>query len=262
MARRVSIREKRKEAPEWIYSWRPQRTPALPKWIATAAVTMGFVLLITSVRIRVSAPAPWVASKASVIQVGDDAESRALVQKAIEGGPFPARFDLADWEESAGVGKLLAGALRWSPPVYQPKLIDLPEESIPPVKLAAAGRPVFPKRAAPVVDPPAANSVRQVPVISPLSAGPVKWMPRELPEFPDPVTADLADKPWRFLLRLDSSGRVIEAFPLVGLESNKPSPVSWLRRVTFAPEPEKPSRWIAVDLSFANQAAADGPDAR
>lgn len=261
MARRVSIREKRKEAPEWIYSWRSLGTPALPKWLATAAVTMGFIFLITSVRIQVTPPAPWVSSKASVIQVGDDAESRALIQKAIEGGPFPARFDLTDWEESAGVVKLLADALRWTPPVYQPKLIDLPEETIPPVKLAAAGKPVFPKHAAPVAETPSATALKQVPVISPLSTGPVKWMPRELPEFSEPVTPELADKPWRYLLRLDSAGRVSEVFPLVGLEANKPSPVSWLRRVTFAPDSNKPVRWIAVDLSFANP-AADGSDAR
>jgi hypothetical protein len=260
MARRVSIREKRREAPEWIFRWRPLGDPVLPKWLAFTAVTMAFVFLVASVRIRVTPPPSSMARKAALILTGDDAESRALAQKAAEGGPFPTRFDLTEWENSAETSALIASALRWTPPVYQPKLLDLPAGAASPVKLAAAGEPVFPKRSMPPAEPPPLV-VRQVPVLSPLSAGASRWMPRELPEFSDPVPAGSIGKPLRFLLRLDPSGRVLDAQPLVDLENDMPSPLPWLRRVTFAPEPNKPSRWIAVDLSFANQ-AADGPDAR
>lgn len=261
MTRRVSIREKRREAPEWIFRWRPLGVPALPKWLAMIAVTMAFVFLVTSVRIRVSPPTPWAARKATLILTGDDAESRALTQKASEGGPFPARFDLSDWENSADIGKLVTSAIRWTPPVYQPALLELPREVASPVKLASAGMPVFPKHETPSAEPPPAV-LKQVPVLSPLSAGASKWMPRELPEFAGPVPAELIGKPMRFLLRVDPAGRVLDVQPLVDLENDKPSPMAWLRRVTFAPDSNKPSRWIAVDLSFANQAAADGPDAR
>lgn len=261
MAKRVSIREKRREAPDWIFSWRPLGTPTLPKWLATIAVSMAFVFLVTSVRIRVTPPVPWAEHKASVIHVGDDPESQSLVQKAKEGGPFPARFDLAEWESSADSGRVLTDALRWTPPVYQPTLLDLPAKVVPPLKLASAGKSVFPKYEARDVDTPPAAAPRQVPVLSPLSAGAAAWIPRELPPFDDPALAEITDKPWRFLLRIDPGGRVLDAFPLVDLENDKPSPIHWLRRVTFTPDSNKSPRWIAVDLSFANQ-PADGSDAR
>lgn len=262
MARRVSIREKRREAPEWIFRWRPLGVPTLPKWLALIAVTLAFVFLVTSVRIRVMPPPLSATRKASLILTGDDPESRALAQKANEGGPFPGRFDLSDWESSAEINRLVASATRWTPPVYQPKLLDLPAEAARPVKLAAAGRPVFPKHE-PTPAAPQPAALKQVPVLAPLSPGASRWMPRDLPDFTDPVPAGFVGKPMRFLLRLDPSGRVQDVQPLVDLENDKPSPIRWLRNVTFAPatDSNRKPRWIAVDLSFANQ-AADGPDAR
>jgi hypothetical protein len=92
MGKRISIRQQRKEAPEWIFNWRSTGNPALSKWLAILVTAGLFALLMTFVRIRVWSPVAWAAPKAGVIQVTDDAIGRALTLRAREGGPFPSRF--------------------------------------------------------------------------------------------------------------------------------------------------------------------------
>ena len=69
-------------------------------------------------------------------------------------------------------------------------------------------------------------------------------------------------EPWHFLVRLDAAGNVMDCVSLAGEAEGDAAPLeAWLRRVSFNPEPKKPSRWIAVGVGFTNQ-AADGSDAR
>lgn len=248
------MRHKRREAPEWVFSWRPRRDAFLPRLLAIALTACLFALLLTSVRIRVTPAVAWSARKAAVIQVGDDAEGRALTLRAREGGPFPSRFEPSAWEGIAVIERAALEAARWQPPPYQPQLRDLPDGSLtPPLRLAAAGEPVFPKRPPVAAVTPAIENTATTPVLHPLSGISPDLMPRELPPFDGVVAPATMAEPWRFLLRLDAAGGVLDCVSLAGGDENGPSPLeSWLRRVAFPPDPKKPTRWIAVGVGFTN----------
>lgn len=260
MGKRVSIRQKRREAPEWVFPWRPLGGSRFPGTFAVLLVGALFALLLSSVRIRVTPPAPWAARKASVIHTLQDEESRALTLRAREGGPFPSRFDPAGWDGAVAIERAAFDTARWSPPPHAPVLRDLPQDEDLPLKPAAPGEAVFPKRAPGSRPAPAATDLRPVPTLYPLSGITRAGMPDTLPPFeggPDPAEG------WnRFLIRLDASGHVTDCVSLAGGDENGPSPLeAWLRRVTFQPEPTKPARWIAVEVGFANP-LPDGNNAR
>jgi hypothetical protein len=262
MAKPVSIKQKRSEAPDWVFPWRPVGERKVPKWFALLLVGGFFAFFLTSVRIRVSPPAPWAARKASVIHVADSEEGRLLALRAREGGPFPTRLDPAQWAGLAGLAALEKSALdssRWSPPAYEPTLRDLPEDVTPPIRLAAGGEAFLPRRTAPKAPAIPAGNLKPAPVLRPLSGITASAMPGTLPPYDQALDDRLTAKQSRFLLRLDETGRVTECIPL---EGGDPSPLEgWLRRVSFAPEPAKPTRWISVGVGFANQ-AADGSEPR
>jgi hypothetical protein len=264
MGKRVSIRHKRREAPEWIFNWRRPGNPALSKIFAILVAGGLFALLLNNVRIRVAAPATWAAPKATVIHVSDDAEGRALTQRAREGGPFPSRFLPSEWEGAADLERAAMAAARWTPPPYVPALRDLPDEAAPPLRLAARGVAVLPKRLPAAPGVPVPVKLRLAPVLYPLSGIGAAEIPRDLPPIDGAaVDAAMIAETWRFLVRLDAAGHVWDCVSLVGGDEADPSAIEkWLRRVTFNPEPGKPSRWIAVAIAFSNQPAADGTDAR
>ncbi len=139
MGKRVSIKHKRKEAPEWVFNWRQPGNSGLAKWLAVLVTGGLFSLLLTGVQIRLSSPVKWAAPKAMAIYVGHDAEGRALALRAREEGPFPSRFLPSQWEGTAALEQAVFGAARWTPPPYVPVLRDLPEEAVTPARLAASG---------------------------------------------------------------------------------------------------------------------------
>jgi hypothetical protein len=101
-----------------------------------------------------------------------------------------------------------------------------------------------------------------VPSLYPLSGITPAEMPQELPPFDGPVNPAMAAESWRFLLRLNAAGGVLDCVSLSGGDEAGASALEdWLRRVSFQPEPAKPTRWIAVGVGFSNQ-PADGSDAR
>ena len=221
-----------------------------------------FVFLVASIRIRVAAPTPWAARKAAVIHVADDAAGRALTQQAREGGPFPSRFDPADWEGRAALENEVMQAARWTPPPYVPALRDLPKDSTPRISLAAKGSPVLPRRAAEKTAPPVSGNLRLSPVLYPLSGIAPAAMPGGLPPFTGAVDEKVTAEPWRFLLRLSPDGQVLDCVSLAGGDETGPSPLQdWLRGVTFQADPAKPSRWVSVGVGFTNQ-PAHGTDDR
>lgn len=261
MGKRVSIRHKRKEAPTWVFSWRPLGESLVPRLLALGLVSVGFVFLMGSVRIRVIAPTPWATHKASVIHVGDDADSRALTLRAREGGPFPSRFEPSEWEGAVAIEQAAFAAARWSPPPYTPKLRELPEDTVIAPPLAAKGVPVLPKRAAPLPAAPMAENLRLKPVLYPLSGIDLAALPQDLPPFEGEVDETMATETWRFLAKLNASGHVTECVSLAGGDEAGPPPlVKWLRSLTFKPDPA-PSRWISVGVGFTIQ-PQDGPDTR
>ena len=146
MGKRVSIKHKRREAPEWVFPWRPLRGASISKWPAILLVGGVFAFFLSSVRIRVSPPVSWAARKATVIHVSDDAEGRALTLRAIEGGPFPSRFEPSAWEGAVALEQAAFEAARWTPPPYVPVLRELPERTTPPLRISAMAGPVLPTR--------------------------------------------------------------------------------------------------------------------
>ena len=257
------MKHKRRAAPEWVFPWRGVRQSPLPKILAVLLTGGVFVVFFSSVRIQVAAPMPWASRKAAVIQVLDDADGRALTFQAREGGPFPSRFEPSEWEWAVATAREAYQAARWRPEPYVPVLRDLPDlDAAQPLQLAARGEPVLPDRRplAPVARPMGKPVL--VPMLYPLSGISADLLPRDLPPFDAPVDAAMAAEPWRFLLRLNAAGRVIDCVSLSGGEVAGAAALSdWLRRVAFPPETPTPERWIAVGLGFSNQ-TADGPAAR
>lgn len=262
MGKRVSIKHKRAEAPEWVFRWRRPGNPALAKWIAVLVTAGLFALLLTVVRVRVSSPIRWAAPKAAAIYVSDDAEGHALALRAREGGPFPSRFLPSRWEGAAALEQAVFEAARWTPPPYVPVLRDLPENAPEPLQLAARGEPVLPKRRPASAGVPAPVKLTPAPVITPLSGIRTDQIPRDLPPLGVPMDAAMTQQTWRFLVRLDALGHVRDCVSLAGGDEAGLPPIgTWLRQVTFNPEPGNPSRWIAVGVGFINQPATDGTDA-
>lgn len=263
MAARVSMKTKRREAPEWVFSWKPRGEPAFPKFLALAAVTLAFGVFLTSVRIHTAAPVVWSNRKASLIQVLDDAEGRALTLRAREGGPFPSRFEPSDWAAYATLEKAAMDAARTPQRSYRPSLRDLTEElpgTLP--ALAEPGVPVLPRPRPPGLPAQPSEPVALMPVILPISGIRPDAMPRELPRFEGQPDASITAEPPRFLMRLDAAGTVLDCMALDGGDEAGPSALEkWLRGIRFPADPGKPPRWISVRVSFINQ-AADGTDAR
>lgn len=263
MGKRVSIKDMRKEAPDWVFSWRRPDKPRLIKWFAVLVTAGLFALLVTVVRVHVSPPAKWAAPKATVIHVGGDAAGRALRQRAREGGPFPSRFQPSEWEGAAELEQAVLAAARWTPPPYQPVLRDLPDDVPAPLRLAARGERFLPKRQPAPADSTPSVKLSLVPMIYPLSGIRADQIPAELPALDGEVAADITAEFWRFLVRLDAAGHVRDYVSLAGNADVDLSPLeNWLRRVSFHPEPGNSSRWVAVSVGFINQPAADEPDAR
>lgn len=269
MSKRIPMKLKRREAPEWVFPWRVFRDAWLPKASAIALVSGGFVILLTFFRIRVVPPAPWASDRASVIHVTDDEDGRALKIRAREGGPFPSRFDPAEWPDATATGqKLLAstGAGVPRPPTLRRLAYDKPPD---PALFSSAGSPVLPKRRSTIEPPPSSSGLRTTPLLHPLSGITPQAMPADLPPFEGPVDPAINAGFWRFLLHLDTAGNVLDCVSLAGGDEPGLAAVStWLRRMSFGRDAKKKSRWIALGLTFANLPAttpkppADGPDSR
>ena len=262
MGERTSRKDLRKNVPEWVFQWRLTMGSPIHKWGAILLVGGGFAFFLTSARIRVVPPTPWATHKATVIHVTDDAEGRTLTLRAREGGPFPSRFDPLAWQEAVAMERAAFAATRWTPPPYTPELRKLPDEVTPQVKLAAKGEPVLPKLRPLAEVASSTVKLRPTPELYPLSGPAAAALPHELPDFDEVVDAALTAEPWRFLMRLDAAGYVQDCVSLAGGdEAGLPPLEAWLRRVSFNPEPTKPSRWIVVGVGFSNQ-PADGSVAR
>ena len=250
--------------PEWVFSWRPLGSPLIPKLVALTVAGGVFTLLVTTVRIRLTVPEKSSPRKASLIFLGDDAQSRALALRAREGGPIPSRFELSDWAELAGIERQAMEAARYQPPAYVPQIRDLPDENrVQPIVFAPRGEAFYPKRKPAAENPPDASKLKLTPEIYPLSANAKGVLPAgDLPPFGGPLDDKLSSPSWRFLLSLNAGGGVTECVSLgKGGEPTAAVLEAWLRRLQFKPEPGASARWISVGVGFTNQ-PADGSDAR
>lgn len=262
MAKRISIRHKRKEAPDWVFQWKRPENPLL--WKALALLLAGgfFTLLLMTVKLRVSPPYAWAAPKAAVMQVIDDDLGRALTQRAREGGPFPSRFEPAEWDGRGALEKAVMATAIGPPPSYVPALKELPDVGIPTLRLAPRGEPEFPSHRAPGLDLAPSSKPALLPVLYPLAGIGFPETPHELPPLEIATDAAMTAGTWRFLVRIDAAGHVTECLPLADGGEAGPSPLNaWLRRVTFPPTSPGRPRWIGLGVGFTNQQATHGTDA-
>lgn len=241
---------------EQVFRWRPLGRPFFPKLIAVAVSGFAFALLVTTVRIRLVLPEKSSPRKASLIYLGEDPQSRALAMRAREGGPFPSRFELKNWDGLAETEAKAMDAARYQPPPYVPVMRELPEENlVQPLVLAPRGQAFFPKRKPSPSTPPDPSMLKLAPVLYPLSETAVKILPERLPVFGGPVDAVMSGVSWRFLLSVDGQGGVTDCASLAkGAEPAADALEAWLRRLRFKPEPGKQVRWIALGIGFTNQA--------
>jgi hypothetical protein len=193
-----------------------------------------------------------------VIHVLDDIDGRALTVRAREGGPFPSRFEPAEWPAFTTLEKAALDAARAPLPPYLPTLREIPGETTHSPALAEPGKVVLP---APTPSPPVTRSSDRgplVPTLLPLSGITANSIPGVLPAFPGEVTPSMAADPVRFLIRIDAAGYLTECLSLDAGDEAGPSPLeTWLRGVRFKPDPSRPSRWAALRVAFT-QLPANG----
>jgi hypothetical protein len=250
--------------PEWVFVWRGRTRSYFSMLAAIAVVSVVTALLLGTLRVKISVPKPLAPRKASLIYLTNDEQGRALALRAQEGGPFPSRFQPSHWEglavmESAAMADVRAAA---SPP-YVPALRELPlDEKIPLMGLARKGEPVFPKRTPIVRAEPDPAKIKLAPKLYPLSGIKLEQIPERLPAFPNTIDAAMTSATWRFLVRLNPEGGVVEC---VSLENGGGAGAlelsSWLHGIRFQTAKDDAFRWIAVAVGFSNQ-PTDGPDAR
>jgi hypothetical protein len=260
----VMVRDRLHSTRRWIFRWRGLDGSPLRGFIALLITGGLFALFATTVRIRVSAPQQWMEKKASIIHLPADGAGRIWAQRAQEGGPYPARFDVGEWAKSAGLEDSLISSTRLSIGRYEPKLRPLSaREEVLTVPLANKDERVFPKNVGLTApEAPPVPSV-PVPVLYPRSGITTEELPAILPAF-DHVglkEAAGASAPREFLLELDPNGRVLSCTDVSG-NDGAPLIRNWLRKVNFGPAVAEKSQILAVAVGFTNIAVPDGPDPR
>lgn len=256
MANRVSMKQKRQEAPEWIFSWRSRGEPIFPKLVALGFAIVVFGGLLGFVRIRTTTPDPWGLEKASVIHVLDTPEGRALALEAREKGPSPVRFSTADWPALVAFEKEQLALLAAQVEPYRPRLREWKPQPVTVPALSQPGEMVLPplptaEAIAPLTPPGAPQ-----PVIWPLSGLAQTEIPAELPVYKGVVDAAMQADSVRFLIQLDGQGNVLECVALSGGATPEAtaSLTDWVRGIRFLREPAKGPVWAALRIRFLNQA--------
>lgn len=250
--------------PEWMFAWRSRARSYFPMLAAIALVSLVTAILLGTLRVEILVPKPMAPRKASLIYLTNDEQGRALALLAQEGGPFPSRFQPSQWEglatmEAAAMEEARAAA---SPP-YVPSLRELPaDDEIPAIELASKGLPVFPKRTSVLRAAPDPAKMKLAPTLFPLSGISLEQIPAPLPPFAGTVDGPMTAATWRFLVRLNPQGGVVECVSLEnGGEAGAPELSTWLKSIRFPTAEGDAFRWIAVAVGFSNQ-PADGPETR
>lgn len=255
--KRVSFKQKRKEAPKWVFSWTPLGRPLVVRWLPLLFVGSCFALALAGLRIQVTPPKPWKARHVSLIQAVDGGESgRLLAMLAREGGPFPSRFEVKDWSGRQELEAEVYQSVRMDSPAYVPKLHGLDESMMSGAGgLALVGVPMLPRQVQGDLAVAGNGRHRLSPVLRGISGLTTADMPVDLPPMDESLAERMSARDWRFFLRLDAEGCVTECISLSpedGMQLEE-----WLRGVRFRKNAKDASRWVAVDLGFANQ-KADG----
>lgn len=259
MSARISIKQKRLEAPQWIYDWRKSGRYLMRSSLAILIAAGLFAFFLIVVRVRVVRPMTWAAPQASLIHVDDSVSGRMLAQRAREDGPFPSRFLPSDWDAARVLEGKLDEVTRSAPELYVPALRGFSDVVSERAGLALRGEPVLPTRPLALMQQPEVRKLVMVPQLSPISGFGINELPSELPDLKIEVGDAMASQSWYFLIRLDARGRVRDCVPMAAGAALQPTVIErWLRHIVFRESPEVAERWVALGVGFKNQALNDG----
>lgn len=240
---------------EWVFDWKGRSATPLSTWLSIVLVAGIFAMALVSLRVKLVQPVEWQAPQASVIHLRGEGWSRPWVTEARAKGPFPSRFEPSEW---SGVDGMQASLRELSKPriaTHQPRLLPFPDPGIQAPRMARRGEPVLPYRPLKIDEPDVAGELKVVPVIHPLDGIRADELPEKLPAWDLPLGEKLTGRAWKFLLELDSDGRVLQLVSLAGGQELSPRELStWLRGVVFATKERRKEgpRWVAIALEFEN----------
>ncbi|MGA0899587.1 MAG: hypothetical protein ACO3SO_04185 [Luteolibacter sp.] len=247
---------------EWIFDWKRSNSSAVSFWSAILLVGALFGCAILSLRVKMVEPVTLEAPQARVIHLSGKGWSRALAMEAKAQGPFPSRFEPSSWSGTRSVQSEILEASQPRLAVHQPRLLPLPDPGIQPPEMARRAEPVLPQRSLEISVPELTAALQLSPVISAVDGIRADELPKTPPKWVGPVTEGLAARSWKFLVELQSDGRVHQLVSLAGgQELSPPELAAWLRGAVFVNKARKEGRrWVAVAIEFQNQNQADGTD--
>lgn len=248
---------------DWIYNWRQPSRSLLHSWSALLLVFGMFAFLLLAVRIRIPEPVERNAPQASRLLLDSGDLSRQLAERASAEGPFPSRFEPAEWQGLDGLRADLKRSTEVELKKHQPRLLPFPTPAANPPRLARRGEPVLPERPLIPEQRPVDGNYHVVPVISVVDGIIASELPGQLPAWEGPIGKELSARHWRFLVEVEGSGRVRDCMALAGGgELNPPQLVNWIRGLVFRTKPrEEGRRWVAIDVGFENRIIeGDGTD--
>lgn len=255
MAERISMKQKRREAPEWVFRWKRLGEPIFPKLVVVVFALALFGGLVGFVRIQATTPNPWGLAKASVIQVLPTPEGRAMALEAREKGPSPARFSAGDWPSMVAFENEQLALMSAKLEPYQPKLRTWQDPPATVPSLARPGTGVLPPLPALTSQPPPPGPGALRPVIWPLSGLTAEEVPAELPVYEGKVDAAMQADSLRFMIQIDGEGAVQECIALSGGDTPEATAAltAWVRGIRFLRKPAIGSAWAALRIRFLNQ---------
>ncbi len=235
------------------FSWRSPETSGLRTCAAVVVVSLLSVGILGAIRVRIM-PLPRIIERhASMVMIPEGPERDFWSVSVDEQGPFPARYEVSvDPVVLAHEKAVLAQMRKWAP--SRSALHDLPVESGPPaVPVSLRGERFFPEGKAPAAQQATSPLSPLVPTLRSLSQLPVDAWPSEFPGYQDQIPAAVAAKPWRFMLEIGPTGRVVHQQPLERGDDEATtaaiqSLARWIGRVKFGPS-AKPG-WIGVEVVF------------
>lgn len=242
-----------------IFQWRKPRASSIGK-LGILAVAAGVLIVpLSFVNIDLAMQPVQESRSAEVMMLSPGSDPMQWLEVARDLGPFPTRFEPAEWADSkAAVDDVIHHARNLSISRHQPQLLEFPKnEALPIVPLVVKGSSVLPRVATPEFTTIDTGRVTTTPVLYPLSID-RDQMPTNRPPFGREVSSEMAYQPLRFLLEVTPDGIVRSAVALNGHNApGRESLVDWIQSHRFPAMDLPGARWIAVAITFQNQ-STDG----
>lgn len=235
--------QRRDEASGLAFNWRLPVSTAGSFALAFVIVALGTAALAMAVKVRVGDSRRSEPEQASVILIPRDAGGAWIERRAIEAGPFPARWNpAADPEYAALRGEALREATSEAVP-YQPRLSPLEMADESGVIESWRAEPALPLLPEPERMPRVETS-KEVRVGARLLD---EQRGRRFEHAPLPLAPEAAGDSLglRFLLEHDARGRVLDVTALSS-RGRRPEVLGWLARGQVAEHGGEPG-WLVIE---------------